>query len=146
MKLDVAVCLPQESESVGVIRRVITGALSTFGVTEASVDDVALALSEACTNVVDHAADDDEYEVRVLMVDDLLTISVKNTSGEVDAASLEGKLPDETSVDGRGVAIMRALMDRVDFMSERESGTIVRLQKRLEADPDGPLARLSGRI
>ena len=145
MKLDVAICLPQEYETVGLIRRLVSDTLLTFGVTEACVDDVALALSEACTNVVEHAADDDEYEVRVEVEDDHCTISVANTADGVDASALTGVLPDTTSVSGRGVAIMRAVMDRVDLVSEPETGTIVQLYKQLDPTPGGPLARLLSR-
>jgi hypothetical protein len=40
------------------------------------------------------------------------------------------------------VAIMRAVMDQVDFVSEPETGTIVHLVTRLDVDLEGPLARL----
>jgi len=142
VKLDVALCLPQESETVSLVRRMLTDALLTFGVTEVCVDDVALALSEACTNVIDHAADDDEYEVRLKVDGEHCTISVANTADGLDAAALSGQLPDDTSVSGRGVAIMRAVMDRVDLVSEPETGTIVQLYKQLDPVEDGPLARL----
>ena len=52
MHLDVAVCLPRESETVSLIRTVVTHALRTLGVTSSCIDDVRLALSEAATNVV----------------------------------------------------------------------------------------------
>jgi anti-sigma regulatory factor (Ser/Thr protein kinase) len=51
-------------------------------------------------------------------------------------------MPDPSSARGRGVAIMRALMDQVDFRSEPEAGTIVQLVKTLSIDSDGALARL----
>lgn len=142
MKLHFELCLPQESETVSLIRRVLTDALTTFGVTEACVDDVALALSEACTNVVEHAADDDEYEVHLDVDGSTCTIRVRNNADGVDAEALTGELPDSTSMRGRGVAIMHAVMDRVDVVSEPETGTMVRLIKQLDAVPGGPLSRL----
>jgi serine/threonine-protein kinase RsbW len=143
MRLDVAVCLPREAETVSLIRAVVTDALRTIGVTSGCIDDVRLALSEAATNVVQHASDDDEYEVRVEIDDDQLSISVSNAgSSEIDADALAGVLPDEDSPTGRGVAIMRAVMDHVSFTSEPEAGTIVHLVKTLEFDPDSAVARL----
>ena len=53
-------------------------------------------------------------------------------------------MPNPGSPRGRGVAIMRAVMDQVDFRSEPEAGTIVHLVKDLELEPDGALARLIG--
>ena len=142
MNVEVALCLPKESSTVTLIRGVVANALSTFGVTDGCVDDIRLALSEACTNVVQHAAADDEYEVRLEVDDERCVISVKNTGNDFDASSLSGVMPAVDSARGRGVAIMRAVMDHVDFASEPESGTIVRLVKRIDVVEDGPIARL----
>jgi serine/threonine-protein kinase RsbW len=142
MFLDVAVCLPLEAETVGIIRSVVKNALQSFGVTQDCVDDVSLALSEACTNVVDHAVQGDEYEVRLQVDETNCIISVTNTGPGFDAGALGDVMPDPSSPRGRGVAIMRALMDQVDFRSEPEAGTIVHLVKALAIDSDGALARL----
>jgi serine/threonine-protein kinase RsbW len=143
--LDVAVCLPHEAETVRLIRRVVKSALRSFRVTEECIDDVCLALSEACTNVIDHAVVGDEYEVRVQIDEQNCTLSVKNTGHGFDAAGLRGVMPDPSSPRGRGVAIMRTLMDEVDFDSGEETGTIVHLVKALTIEPDGLLHRLRRR-
>lgn len=143
MHLDVALCLPHEAETVSLIRGVIAGALETLGITDDCVHDITLALSEACTNVVHHADATDEYEVRLQVDDHRCEISVANTGAGFDAASLRGVLADDSSERGRGVSIMEAVMDRVDFVSEPESGSIVHLVKLLELLPDGPMARLA---
>ncbi len=110
--------------------------------TDDCVGDISLALSEACTNVVDHAVAGDEYEVRLQIDEQSCIISVTNTGPGFDAAALVNVMPDPSSARGRGVAIMRAFMDQVDFRSEPEAGTIVHLVKTLSIDPDSPLARL----
>ena len=144
MKLDVALCLPQEVESVALIRVVIGDALVRLGITEDCVADIRLALSEACTNVLEHAGAEDEYEVRLHVADDTCEIRVLDTGQHLDAAALDGIMPDTDSANGRGVAIMHAVMDQVAFTSMPEIGTIVLLVKRLDIDRDGPLARLRG--
>lgn len=145
MHLDVALCLPHEAETVSLIRGVIAGALTKLGITDDCVHDITLALSEACTNVVDHADPADEYEVRLQVDDDRCAISVTNTGAGFDAASLPGVPADVSSERGRGVSIMDAVMDRVDIVSEPESGSIVHLVKTLDLLPDGPMARLARR-
>ena len=142
MNVEVALCLPKESSTVSLIRGIVAHALDAFGVTRKCVDDICLALSEACTNVVEHAAAEDEYEVRLEVDDERCAISVRNTGNGFDATTLSGVMPDGRSVRGRGVAIMRAVMDQVHFVSEPETGTIVHLVKRLDVDVEGPLARL----
>jgi serine/threonine-protein kinase RsbW len=142
VELDVSVCLPRDAETVALVRRVVSDALSTFGVTRDCGDDIALALSEACTNVIEHAATSDEYEVRLQVDERHCAISVTNTGNGFDFRSLAGAMPDEESPRGRGVAIMRAVMDNVDFVSEPATGTIVHIVKGLSVVPCGPLARL----
>ena len=141
MLLDVAVCLPQEAETVGVIRSVVRNTLCSFGVTEECIDDICLALSEACTNVIDHAVPGDEYEVRVQVDQHDCAISVKNTGPGFDARALRGVMPDPSVPRGRGVAIMRGVVDEVDLRSEPEAGTIVRLVKTLTTEPESLLRR-----
>ena len=54
---DVEFCLvfPRESLSVPVMRRVLGDTLSRLGVDESCIDDLLLAVTEACTNVLRHA-------------------------------------------------------------------------------------------
>ena len=142
MKLEVEVCLPREAETVRLVRAVVADALGKFGVDQECIDDIQLALSEACNNVVDHATIDDEYEVRIEVLDDTCAVVVRNRGTGFDAAGLAGVMPDVSSARGRGVAIMRALMDHVEFRSEPDAGDIVRLVKSLSVRPDAPLVRL----
>jgi serine/threonine-protein kinase RsbW len=142
VQLDLAICLPQDSESVGLIRAVLTDALRRLGIEAECIDDIRLALSEACTNVLDHAADDDEYEVHIAVDGTRCTISVINAADGFDASNLGSELPDASSPRGRGVSIMRAVMDDVEVRSEPDIGTVVQLVKTLVLEPDGALARL----
>lgn len=142
MLIEMAVCLPQEAETVALVRAAIADTLSLIGVDDGCIDDIRLAVSEACTNVIEHAAGDDEYEVSVQVDAGQCTINVKNTGSGFDAASLSGVMPDALSARGRGVAIMQAVMDVADFNSSSESGTIVHLVRSLSFRPDGPLPRI----
>ena len=92
--------------------------------------------------MVQHAGLDDEYEVRLQIDGFVCAISVKNTGDGFDASTLRNVMPSPGSPRGRGVAIMRAVMDQVDFEPEPTAGTIVNLVKTLSVRPDGPLARI----
>jgi serine/threonine-protein kinase RsbW len=142
MKIELALCLPRDAETVAVVRDVAIGALSELGVREHCVDDIRLALSEACTNVIDHSGTEDEYEVRLVVEDTKCEMRVIDAGGGLDFTTLQGTMPDPMSARGRGMAIMRAVVDTVNFISEPESGTMVHLVKQLELTPEGPLARL----
>lgn len=145
MNLEVGICLPREVESVSLIRGVIIDTLTKLGVTPDCVSDIGLAVSEACSNVVHHAADADEYEVWLHVDDARSEIRIKNTGPGFDVAALSGVMPGTDSERGRGVAIMRTVMDDVSFSSEPEAGTVVHLVKNLDVLPSGALAKAAQR-
>lgn len=62
---DVEFCLvlPRESLSVPVMRRVLGDTLTRLGVDANSVNDLLLAVTEACTNVLLHAGPGHRYEL-----------------------------------------------------------------------------------
>jgi serine/threonine-protein kinase RsbW len=123
--------LPVDTESVPFIRRICRQALEHLRTEPAVIDEIALGLTEACTNVAQHAGKHAEYEVE-LSVDDLLCrISVVDDGEGFDpAAPLEG---DERS--RRGLLLMQALVDRLDFRQESDGRHRVTLEKRLSTHP-----------
>ena len=65
VEITMVLYLPRDSASVPVSRRVLDGCLQTLGVTPDTRADIALALSEACANVIQHAGPGEEYGVQV---------------------------------------------------------------------------------
>ena len=107
------------------------------------IDDVALALTESCANVVRHSGVDDEYEIRLSMEDTCCEISVVDTGRGFDSSSLAVAMAASSEEQGRGLALMKALVDDVRFESRPEAGTIVHLVKELPLQADGPLGRFT---
>jgi serine/threonine-protein kinase RsbW len=143
MEINYGLRLPREVETVPIVRDLCRTAMTQLGVEEAAVHDVALALTEACANVVTHASGtDDDYEVRFKLDGDLCMISVVDSGRGFDAASLDDGMPDTAAERGRGIELMKALVDRVTFDSVPERGTIVRFEKRLELRENSPLHTL----
>ncbi len=130
MQLVLAVSLPRDNMSIPVSRHIVMDALRELGVAEDCIHDIAIAQSEACTNVVDHSGPGDEYEVKVEICDKRCVISVVDTGRGFDSAHARMST-DLGSERGRGIQLMRALVDEVHFASDPESGTAVRLEKVL---------------
>jgi len=63
--VDVKFCLmfPREAVSVPVVRRVLGDTLRELGVDDEAVADLLLAVTEACTNVLQHSGQGHRYEV-----------------------------------------------------------------------------------
>jgi serine/threonine-protein kinase RsbW len=131
MELSLALTLPRDEQTVPVARHVVRNAMEQVGVEETCVYDVELALSEACTNVLVHSGPGDQYVVRLDLEDRFGVIRVIDVGHGFDSARLQASdtLPDDER--GRGLGLMQALVDRVDFISRPEAGTIVTLEKVL---------------
>jgi len=145
VKLVLAVSLPRDNLSIPVSRHIVRDALREIGVDEDCINDIAVAQSEACTNVVDHSGPGDEYEVEVEISDYRCIIRVVDTGQGFDSA--HPRTPsDLASERGRGIQLMRALVDEVHFISDPESGTAVRLEKTLAFREDAVFGknRVSG--
>lgn len=135
--------LPAEAATVPVVRTLCRGTMLQLGVDPRCIEDVALAVTEACANVVEHGGPATHpYEVQVELRADWCHIRIIDHGRGFDAAGLPtGPVPSDAER-GRGIALMRAVLDRIDFESRPEAGTIAHLQKRLVLRQDSPLLAL----
>jgi len=134
VEIKMVLFLPRDAASVPVSRQVLDGCLETLGVTPDTRTDIALALSEACANVIQHAGPGDEYEVLASARKGRCVIEVVNTGdGAGPVAALEGPLS-PTAEHGRGLKIIDAVVDNVRLSSDRE-GTVVHFEKALDWVP-----------
>lgn len=146
MQVNFSLYLPRDAVTVPVARRLCRGAMEDLGVTRACLTDVALAVTEACANVIEHSSDmEDEYEISVAVHEDVCEIRVIDTGRGFDHQSLSDALADTSVERGRGISLMKALVDNVSFESRPQSGTIVHLVKRLELEHNSPLRQLRPR-
>src|SRR5205814_5294225 len=99
--------------------------------------------TEACANVIEHSSDaEDDYEIRVAVNDHFCEIRVIDTGRGFDAETLSDSAADVSAERGRGIQLMRALVDKVRFESKPEAGTIVHLEKHLDFEESSPLRQL----
>ncbi|EIV95212.1 ATP-binding protein [Frankia sp. QA3] len=158
MEIKVSLSLPRDEISIPVVRRICTQSLKVLGVSQECIDDVELALTEACANVLLHAQAEDEYEVSVGVDNEVAVIEVSDRGGGLDTSfetvfesertarpSLDGVAPENVPEQGRGIFLMRALMDHVQFhrVEGPQRGTRVHLEKMLVWEESAPGAQLS---
>lgn len=145
MRISLTLCLPRDSSTLSVIRHIAASALNELGVETETIDDVILALTEAAANVVKHSGAEDKYEVDVVIEDHVCRIRVTDAGHGFDTAALDMAMAGPSDEQGRGLALMAALVDSVRFESRPEAGTVVHLVKELPLRPGAPLDRLVDR-
>lgn len=127
--------VPARTDYLALIRLVISAAATLRPeLPESRLDDLRLAVSEACANAIDaHETVYDERPIRVRceLQDDRVDITVEDNGGGFDPGGL-GDLPaahDPRRLRherGLGIPLMRVLTDGVEF-GVTEQGTTVRL-------------------
>ncbi len=115
-----------EPELIAVARLACATFASQFGFGLDELEDIKLAVSEACTNVIQHAYEDragQQFTVCCWAEEDALVIEVRDW-GRGLRGEIKGRF---------GMKIIQAVMDIVEFHSEEGKGTIVRMVKKRRA-------------
>jgi serine/threonine-protein kinase RsbW len=131
MRIQLELSLPRESISVPLARHTVSAALYTAGVEPTCIEEVEVALSEACTNAVKHAVAGVSYEVMVNISDKQMTIEVVDSGSGFGQHATTPGLPDHAAENGRGMTLMTALSDLAIYDSVSGEGGSVHLMKRL---------------
>ena len=135
MEVKIMLSLPRDAASVPVSRHVVDGYLHNLGVVADTRADIALALTEACANVVRHAEPSDAYKVTASTRDGRCVIEVLN-SGTAPALAPSGQPVPPTAEHGRGLKIMNAVVDDLRLTGDKRLGTTtVHFEKDLKWAP-----------
>ena len=96
--------------------------LRTLGATDAEASDVLVAAGEACENAIEHSGSR-TFAIQARRQDDGAEIVVRDHGRWSDEPPAEDR--------GRGLALIEALVDRVEIVSDKD-GTEVRMHRHLE--------------
>jgi serine/threonine-protein kinase RsbW len=125
MRVQIALSLPREAISVPLTRHVVSAALTTAGVEPTCVHEVEVALSEACTNAVQHAVEGVSYEVMVGISDEQVAIDVIDSGSGFGQRQASTNGVAHLAEDGHGINLINALSDLAIFDSvEGEGGSV----------------------
>jgi serine/threonine-protein kinase RsbW len=139
VEIKIVLFLPRDAASVPVSRQVLGNCLETLGVMRDTRADIALALTEACANVIRHAGPGEAYEVHASARDGRCVIDVMNTGGGPRPA-VPGDGPDPAAAEhGRGLKIIDAVTDNLRLTGNAGDGTTVtHFEKTLDYLPGAP--------
>jgi serine/threonine-protein kinase RsbW len=105
-----------------------------MGFHESKIEDLKTAISEACTNAMEHGNRFDK-ETRVMVTLEMartkLEVNIKDHGrgllGKVDQPDLEKQMSDESENRGWGIFLIRNLVDEVEFKSVPDGGNVTRM-------------------
>ncbi|MFD2705922.1 anti-sigma B factor RsbW [Salibacterium lacus] len=133
--------IPARAEYVGVARLTVSGIASRAGYSYDDIEDLKVAVAEACTNVVDHAYEEDGFiriicdiyrdKIEIVIADRGQSFDMENMKkglGPVDAA----KPIEDMKEGGLGLFLIDSLMDEVEINGEK--GVAIVMTKFLQGD------------
>ncbi len=136
----VSITIPSSSEFVGVVRLALSGIATRMNFSIEEIEDIKIAISEACTNAVQHAYPNSTgtIEITALIHEDKLEIEVHDTGTGFHTnvlGSPEQKEKSEKKLGlGLGLTFIKNLMDEAHVQSEPGKGTTIRMAKRRPTD------------
>lgn len=130
--------IPAQAEHIDLVRICLYGIAAKLGFAYEDIEDMKVAVSEACSNAVQHGGGDAEegtIEVTFRLDDNALVIRVHNDGppfvfdgSSLDSTPIGGAAVTELQAGGLGIYLMEALMDKVEVIPT-PGGTDVWLTK-----------------
>jgi serine/threonine-protein kinase RsbW len=115
---DIRLTLPARPENVAVVRHVLDALAEALALPKPVIEDMRLAVTEACTNVVRHAYEGSEGTIDVVVRprDDSLEVSVSDEGHGIGPSS-------DTAGPGLGLPLIAALADTLEIERRRDDGS-----------------------
>jgi serine/threonine-protein kinase RsbW len=133
---EVQITIHSRFEELDLLDSLSEALLRHLGFRDEAVERAALAVREAAANAIQHGngADSEEPVVVRFQVDNRdLVIEVADLGQGFDPEALPDPLAPENLLkkSGRGILLMKSLLDDVAFRFEDRGGTVVTMRKRL---------------
>ena len=125
--------LPSDPRVLPLARSFVEALCQLGGLDQAITDAIVLAVHEAATNVIRHAHQNNPtalLQIQCHLCPDAVELHLLDEGEPFDIASVPHLDPAELRIGGRGVFLMRALMDEISSQPRGERGNILRMVKR----------------
>ena len=129
--------VPSDPEYLTDVDIFLEGTLRGFGASESTVADIAISVSELVNNAIVHgnkSVTEKTVRVSIARKNDAVTITISDQGDGFDPSSVPDPLADANLLQevGRGLFIVRSLMDEVDVQPS-STGTTIAITKTIQA-------------
>lgn len=133
MMEQIKISLPGKPEYVSIARLTASVIANQMGFNIDDVEDIKVAVGEACNNAVLHGKSPEEvFEIQFEVQSGRIIIEVRDNGNGFDMDEYQAPELGELKENGLGIFIMKTLMDEVDFIPVQNNGTTIRLVKELQ--------------
>ena len=120
-------------EYVSIIRLTTSGISIKVGFCLDDIEDLKVAISEACTNAIKHSLED-RFTIIYTMIEKGLTIEIIDNGKGYNTKEVSEPDLDNLKESGMGLFIIESLMDELIVESTEGKGTSIKMTKYLGVD------------
>lgn len=121
--------IPNKKEYVVSARLAATSVAGIHGYDIEKVEDIRLAVGEACNNVVLHSRGSATIDIVIEIEKEFMKISISDQGEGFIPGKISSPDPEDYTGSGLGLYIIDALMDELIVESRQEKGTTIHMIK-----------------
>ncbi len=127
--------LPSESRMLSVARSFVEAVCQAHRLDRSATHALVIVTGEAITNIVRHAHQNrpgSQMELHLQILPEVVVMTFRDQGDPFDLSAVPDLPPGELRIGGRGVFLMRTLMDELTCqpLGEGQSGNVLRMVKR----------------
>ncbi len=131
---------PSIPDRLKLIRAAVKKTVEFCGCEPGVVQDVVIAVDEACQNVIRHAyggGEGGEIELEITRLDGDLVLYLRDYADPIDVSKVKPRDLDDLRPGGLGTHFINEVMDEVEFMpSPTDGGNLLKMVKHIGARPE----------
>ncbi len=131
MKDNIYLKIPAQSKYVSLVRLTVASIANNMGFNMEEIDDIKVAVGEACSNAIIHGKSDDIVDIIFSVKEDKLIVEIIDSGDGFIVQKYEKPDLDNPKETGLGIFIIKTLMDDVSIESKVGEGTKIKMIKNL---------------
>jgi len=125
--------IDSEIKNIRLVRSLLRTFLDFYGIDNDEIFKMELAVNEALANIIEHTYKFDSTKkitISFSLENDELHVTLRDFGKKVDLSEIKFQPPDELSEGGRGVYIIKNIVDEYKFDDKVEKGNLLHLRKK----------------
>ncbi len=134
MKDTVVIRIPSHPKYLSIVRKTTGAVGKLYGIPETDLEDIKLAIDEACSNVIKHAYRGDETKkivVKYTVTKKLFKVIIEDSGIKAHIEVMQGRNLNDVRPGGLGIHFIRRVFDGVRFDEHKKKGNRLILSRAL---------------
>ena len=134
MKESVVITIPSHPKYLSLIRATTITFGKLCGIGEAEIEDMKLAIDEACANVIKHAYGGDTTKkivVKYKVVKNMFRVIIEDNGLKAKIEFMQGRSLNDVRPGGLGIHFIRRVFDGFRFDERKKTGNRLILSKKI---------------